>query len=87
MSYERWSNRGRLSGCCTLNFEAYIYRDNNIVLLFIRNIWAAALKEKPPKEVTVKVDVIYFGNDMSPYKFIVTYNIDGKPGNAKLKIL
>ncbi|PGL35864.1 type VII secretion protein [Bacillus cereus] len=53
----------------------------------VEDKWAAALKEKPPKEVTVKVDIIYSGNDIRPDKFIVNYTIDGKPGNAKFKNL
>ncbi|WP_318246730.1 DNA/RNA non-specific endonuclease [Bacillus toyonensis] len=53
----------------------------------VEDKWAAALKEKPPKEVTVKVDIIYSGNDMRPDKFIVNYTINGKPGNAKFKNL
>lgn len=44
----------------------------------IENEWAAALKEKPPKEVTVDVEIIYHGNDMRPKEFIVNYSIDGK---------
>lgn len=46
-----------------------------------------SFKRKLPKEVTVKVDIIYSGNDMRPDKFIVNYTIDGKPGNAKFKNL
>ncbi|OOG91375.1 hypothetical protein BTH41_01676 [Bacillus mycoides] len=41
----------------------------------IEEKWAAALKETPPKEVTVAVDIIYSGNDMRPDKFIVNYFI------------
>lgn len=41
----------------------------------IEEEWAAALKETPPKEVTVAVDIIYSGNDMRPDKFIVNYFI------------
>lgn len=44
----------------------------------IENEWAAALKEKPPKEVTVDVEIIYHDNDMRPKEFIVNYSIDGK---------
>ncbi|MDQ0233135.1 DNA/RNA non-specific endonuclease [Metabacillus malikii] len=44
----------------------------------IENEWAAALKEKPPKEVTVDVEIIYHGNDIRPKEFIVNYSIDGK---------
>lgn len=44
----------------------------------IENEWATALKEKPPKEVTVDVEIIYHGNDMRPKEFIVNYSIDGK---------
>ena len=39
------------------------------------------------KKVTVKVDIIYSGNDVRPDKFIVNYTIDGKPGSAKFKNL
>ncbi|PEF58407.1 DNA/RNA non-specific endonuclease [Bacillus paranthracis] len=53
----------------------------------VEDKWAAALKETPPKKVTVKVDIIYSGNDVRPDKFIVNYTIDGKPGNAKFKNL
>ncbi|PFD27839.1 hypothetical protein CN285_30235 [Bacillus cereus] len=42
--------------------------------------WAAALKETPPKEVTVDIEIIYSGNDKRPKKFIVNYSIDGEPG-------
>ena len=45
--------------------------------------WAAALKETPPKKVTVDVDINYSGNDMRPEKFIVRYTIDGELGSAK----
>ncbi|MGE7780487.1 T7SS effector LXG polymorphic toxin [Peribacillus sp. NPDC097264] len=44
----------------------------------IEDMWAAALKEIPPKEVTVDVEIIYHGNDMRPKEFIVNYSIDGK---------
>ncbi|GEL05963.1 hypothetical protein HNQ42_002198 [Rummeliibacillus stabekisii] len=44
----------------------------------IENEWAAALKETPPKEVTVNVEVIYSGKDMRPEKFSVKYTIDGE---------
>ncbi|MCM3675362.1 T7SS effector LXG polymorphic toxin [Peribacillus simplex] len=47
--------------------------------------WAAALKEIPPKTVTVDVNIIYSGNDMRPEKFIVRYTIDGKAGSAVLR--
>ncbi|AJG79335.1 WXG100 family type VII secretion target [Bacillus thuringiensis] len=53
----------------------------------VEDKWAAALKETPPKKVTVKVDIIYSGNDVRPDKFIVNYTIDGKPGSAKFKNL
>ncbi|AJH17053.1 DNA/RNA non-specific endonuclease [Bacillus mycoides] len=42
--------------------------------------WAASLKETPPKEVTVDVEIIYSGNDMRPKEFIVNYSIDDKWG-------
>lgn len=51
----------------------------------IENKWAAALKEEPPKKVTVDVEIVYSGNNMRPDKFIVNYTIDGKAGSAKFK--
>ncbi|MGG3558473.1 T7SS effector LXG polymorphic toxin [Peribacillus frigoritolerans] len=53
----------------------------------VEDKWAAALKETPPKKVTVDVAINYSGNDMRPDKFIVNYTIDGKPGSAKFKNL
>lgn len=50
----------------------------------IEEEWAAALKETPPKKVTVDVNIIYSGNDMRPEKFIVRYTIDGEFGSANL---
>ncbi|MFJ8069640.1 DNA/RNA non-specific endonuclease [Peribacillus sp. NPDC096447] len=46
----------------------------------IEEEWATALKETPPKKVTVDVEIIYSGNDMRPKEFIVNYSIDGKSG-------
>ncbi|KGR82261.1 hypothetical protein CD32_23600 [Lysinibacillus odysseyi 34hs-1 = NBRC 100172] len=51
----------------------------------IEDKWAAALKETPPKKVTVDVEIIYSGKDMRPDKFIVNYFIDGKPGSKELQ--
>ncbi|WP_336047172.1 DNA/RNA non-specific endonuclease [Solibacillus ferritrahens] len=51
----------------------------------IEEKWAAALKEKPPKKVTVNIEIIYSGDNMRPDKFIVNYTIDGKAGLGKLK--
>lgn len=53
----------------------------------LEELWAAALKETPPKKVTVDVAINYSGNDMRPDKFIVNYTIDCKPGSAKFKNL
>ncbi|NRD76980.1 DNA/RNA non-specific endonuclease [Bacillus sp. BRMEA1] len=44
----------------------------------IEDEWAAALKETPPKEVTINLEVIYSGNNMRPKKFLVKYTIDGE---------
>ncbi|MED3987688.1 DNA/RNA non-specific endonuclease, partial [Peribacillus simplex] len=46
----------------------------------IEEEWATALKETPPKKVTVDVEIIYSENDMRPKEFIVNYSIDGKSG-------
>ncbi|QOS82319.1 DNA/RNA non-specific endonuclease [Paenibacillus sp. JNUCC31] len=51
----------------------------------LENKWAVALKEKPPKKVTVEIEIVYSGNNMRPDKFIVKYTIDGKPGSAEFK--
>jgi len=44
----------------------------------IEDEWAAALKETPPKEVKVNVEIIYDGNSKRPSEFIVEYEIDGR---------
>ncbi|MET4560542.1 hypothetical protein ABIA69_001686 [Lysinibacillus parviboronicapiens] len=40
--------------------------------------WANALKETPPKKVTVQIEPIYSGNSMRPDSFEVTYQIGSK---------
>ncbi|MDQ0233143.1 DNA/RNA non-specific endonuclease [Metabacillus malikii] len=44
----------------------------------VEDEWAAALKETPPKEVKVNVEIKYVGKDARPSEFIVEYEIDGK---------
>ncbi len=39
--------------------------------------WANALKEVPPKKVSVEIDPIYSNNSMRPDSFIVEYEIEG----------
>ncbi|WP_156926667.1 DNA/RNA non-specific endonuclease [Cohnella panacarvi] len=45
--------------------------------------WANALKEIPPKKVTVKIDPVYSGDSMRPDLFKVTYQIDNKRAVTK----
>ncbi|WP_256984963.1 DNA/RNA non-specific endonuclease, partial [Paenibacillus taichungensis] len=40
--------------------------------------WVNALKEVPPKKVTVKIEPIYSGKSMRPDAFEVVYEIEGK---------
>ncbi|WP_052059876.1 DNA/RNA non-specific endonuclease [Lysinibacillus fusiformis] len=40
--------------------------------------WANALKETPPKKVTVQINPTYSGNSMRPDSFEVTYQIGNK---------
>ncbi|MFJ7744773.1 T7SS effector LXG polymorphic toxin [Peribacillus sp. NPDC097295] len=51
----------------------------------IEDMWAAALKEIPPKKVTVDVEIIYSSNDMRPDRFKVRYTIDGEFGSESFK--
>lgn len=51
----------------------------------IEDTWAAALKETPPKKVTIDIEIIYSEDNKRPDKFIVNYFIDGKPGSTVLK--
>ena len=44
----------------------------------IEDEWAAALKETPPKNVKVNVEIKYDGNNTRPSEFIVEYEIDGR---------
>lgn len=47
--------------------------------------WANALKEIPPKKVTVKIDPVYSVDSMRPDTFRVTYEIEGEDMVKKLK--
>ena len=40
--------------------------------------WAKALKETPPKKVTVNIEPIYSGKSLRPDSFDITYKIEGK---------
>ncbi|AVX11182.1 hypothetical protein D0441_13955 [Priestia megaterium] len=51
----------------------------------IEEEWASALKEVPPKHVTVDVQIIYVGDDMRPNKFKVIYTIDSKRRSTVLE--
>ncbi|WP_307724484.1 DNA/RNA non-specific endonuclease, partial [Aneurinibacillus danicus] len=44
----------------------------------LENEWARALQAKPPKHVSVEVEVKYAGDSLRPSGFKVTYEIDGK---------
>lgn len=39
--------------------------------------WASALKETPPRKVTVKIEPTYLGDSLRPDTFEITYNIEG----------
>lgn len=39
--------------------------------------WANALKEIPPKKVSVQIEPIYTKSSMRPDSFMVEYEIDG----------
>ena len=47
----------------------------------IEDKWATALKEIPPKKVTVDAEILYSGDNMRPEKFKVRYTIDGEFGS------
>ncbi|WP_373560749.1 DNA/RNA non-specific endonuclease [Bacillus sp. es.036] len=40
--------------------------------------WAHALKEIPPKKVSVSIEPVYYHNSMRPDSFIVAYEIEGE---------
>ena len=40
--------------------------------------WASALKEVPPRKVTVDIKPVYSGKSLRPDSFDVTYKIEGK---------
>ncbi|WP_093495246.1 DNA/RNA non-specific endonuclease [Psychrobacillus psychrodurans] len=40
--------------------------------------WANALKEIPPKKVSISIDPIYFNNSMRPDSIMVEYEIEGQ---------
>ncbi|QTL47261.1 DNA/RNA non-specific endonuclease [Priestia aryabhattai] len=41
--------------------------------------WANALKEVPPKKVSVKIFPSYQGDSIRPIKFRIEYQIEGEP--------
>ena len=45
--------------------------------------WAKALKETPPKKVTVNIEPIYSGKSLRPDRFKVMYEIEGKMPEVK----
>ena len=45
--------------------------------------WANALKETPPKKVTVNIEPIYSGKSLRPDRFKVMYEIEGKMPEVK----
>ena len=51
----------------------------------VEDKWAAALKETPPKKVTVDVEIKYDGDNMRPDKFKVKYTIDGMSDSIDFK--
>ena len=40
--------------------------------------WANALKEVPPRKVSVNIEPIYTGKSLRPDSFFVEYQIEGK---------
>ena len=40
--------------------------------------WTNALKEIPPKKVSISIDPIYSNNSMRPDSFMVEYEIEGQ---------
>ncbi len=44
----------------------------------MEQIWSNALKETPPRRVSVKISPKYTGASLRPDKFEVIYEIDGK---------
>ena len=46
--------------------------------------WAKALKETPPRKVTVDIQPFYSGNSLRPDSFFVEYQIEGSKSVTKL---
>lgn len=46
--------------------------------------WAKALKETPPRKVTVDIQPVYSGNSLRPDSFFVEYQIEGSKSVTKL---
>ena len=40
--------------------------------------WAKALKEVPPKKVSINIEPIYSNNSMRPDSFMIEYEIEGQ---------
>lgn len=46
--------------------------------------WANALKETPPKKVTVNIEPIYSGESLRPDRFKVKYQVEGRKSVMKV---
>lgn len=44
----------------------------------MENEWANALKEVPPKKVTLKIEPTYIGNSLRPDAFKIKYQVEGQ---------
>ncbi|OUB97674.1 DNA/RNA non-specific endonuclease [Bacillus cereus] len=44
----------------------------------METVWANALKEVPPKKVSVKIEPVYIGDSLRPSYFEIVYKIEGK---------
>ncbi|QTR76924.1 DNA/RNA non-specific endonuclease [Bacillus cytotoxicus] len=44
----------------------------------METVWANALKEIPPKKVSVKIEPVYIGDSLRPNYFEIVYKIEGK---------
>jgi len=50
----------------------------------MEQLWANALKEQPPKTVSVKINSVYLGDSLRPDRFNIEYRIEGKKPVIKI---
>ncbi|WP_417896867.1 DNA/RNA non-specific endonuclease, partial [Bacillus safensis] len=50
----------------------------------MEKVWANALKEVPPKKVSIEIELVYKGDSLRPSSFEIFYKVEGKRAVKKI---